>query len=565
MAQLKINKIEKLKRSLRPFDFHRKLSALEPSQIGEAERFYLKNFGIYGHKLMPDRYILRVRIPGGRLDTSAFRRLFSDAEAAGAKLLATSRAQLELHGLTLGDAVRLSGRIESYGLTSWQTYTDNFRNIVTHPLDGIGEDAVIECLPLIGRMQEKFLKRPEFVGGIPRKFNTALIGNSKPLFSPFSNDLAFVLARHGGTAGFNVYAGGKNTETAKSLEIFIPPEDAVAIFEAVATLYRDEGPRESRSRARLYHMMERMGIEAFREAVLARFGKEVRDAGELWMEKGSPQKRLPLKNGGTALRYTTRFGELDKEMAEEVLALCDRHGIETLRLGCDQNLYLPGLPEDAAFLHETRRYAGVVACAGSKYCVYSLMDTKAESAGLGWEKCERLGIVIGFSGCLKGCARHAFSDIGLVGIRTKLFAEEVERGVRLYLGAEHTRGVAPGRLILYSVPIRRLGEMIDLLADLFEASGYATFEDFAADVLNRYSEPALAFWVLLNFYRRYVAKEGGLVIPEPAEHEDEKGYFLSLLDAKEQEIAEYLGCQEAFPFREAIIHLERACFRVKIG
>ncbi|WP_457599126.1 hypothetical protein [Hydrogenimonas sp.] len=570
MKAIKLNKIEKLKEALAPYDyFKRGLERLDPASLEESDRFYLKNFGIYGHKLTPERFILRIRIPGGRLRVEALRRVRDEAKRRGAKLVVTSRAQLELHGLLLKEAVAAARAVEEVGLTSWQTYTDNFRNIVTHPLDGLTEDCLIESYPLLMRMQALFLKQPDFVGRIPRKFNTAIVGSQEQLVSPFGNDLAFVLAKSGGEIGFNIYAGGKNTETARSLNLFVRPEEAVAMFEAVATLYRDEGPRESRSRARLFHMLERTGLESFRNAVLERFGAEASEEGELLVRKAAPRKETPLESGDVAVRYTTRFGETGPEMFDEIFDLCERHGIEEVRLGSDQNIYIPHLPPGTRFRYDSDRYAGIVTCVGSRYCIYSLMDTKKESALLALERCKRLDIVVGLSGCLKGCARHAFSDIGLVGIRTRLYADEVERGIRLYLGAEYTRGGRAGRLILYSVPMRCLNGMIDLIADLFERSGFKDFEHFAHRILNRYSEPALAFWLLLNFYGRYRIKKEEPLLLEGDVPEDEKSYFIARLEAsdrpEEREIAEYLYCQEAFPFREAIIHLERACFGVSKG
>ena len=567
MAQLKLNKIEKLKRSLRPIDYYEKIASLDPSRLSEADRFYLKNFGIYNHKLAPGRFTLRIRVPGGRIATEAFGHLRSAAGAMNAPMVVTARAQLEVHGLTLPQAWELSRSLERWGLTSWQTYTDNFRNIVTHPLDGLTEGCAVEVYDLIVRMQRVFLKVPDFVGEIPRKFNVGISGCREQLFSLFGNDLAFVLARREGVTGFNLYVGGKNSETARSLNLFVTPEAAVAAFEAVATLYRDEGPRQSRSRARLFHMLETLGIDAFRRKVLDRLPAAFAEAGELRVEKVRPSRETALRDGSVALRYTTRFGELDGAAAEEICELCERHGVGTIRLGCDQNIYLPRLPAGVRFRHETKRYAGIVTCVGSRYCVYSLADTKAESAALSLRKCGELNISVGFSGCLKGCARHAFSDIGLVGIRTKLFAEAVERGVRLYLGAEYTRGKRAGRLVLYSVPMRHLDAMIDLIADLFAAGGYDDFEEYAAEVINRYSEPALAFWLLLNFYRRHRLGETSLFLLEAENRGDEKAWFIRRLEeegeVRNRELIEYLRCQEAFPFREAIIFLERACFSVK--
>ena len=566
MNEQKINKIEKLKRRMKPIDYFEKLPSLQPEELDETDRFYLKNFGIYNHKLAPDTFTVRIRVPAGRIAAAALKGVGDLAREAGGKILVTSRAQLEVHGLDLVSAFRISRQIETFGLTSWQTYTDNFRNIVTDPLDGVCRTNVVEVYDTVLAMERIFLKNPDFVGMLPRKFNVAISGSRRQPTSFFGNDLYFALAEREGRFGFNLYAGGKNSETARPLDIFAEPADVPLLFHTVAEIYRREGPRASRSRARLFHMIETLGTDTFRSKIAERLGTALPAAGELRIEKAPPASEIPLKNGRFAHRYTTAFGELSFRQLTEILALCKEYDIGELRIGCDQNLYIPDLPEKVAFTQSTERYGGILACAGSKYCVYSLMDTKKESGALALEKCKRLEITVGFSGCLKGCARHAFSDIGLVGIRTKLFADEVERGVRLYLGAEYTYGKRAGRLILYSVPMRHLNTMIDLIADLFAASGYEDFEDFSKEVLNRYSEPALAFWLLLNFHRRHHLNRNDLVIPEPAEHEDEKAYFIRLLEnsgsEEDKDIAEYLRCQEAFPFREAIIFLERACFAV---
>lgn len=564
MAAKKINKIEKLKLKLKPVDYYDRLSSIDPEKLDEEDRFYLKNFGIYNHKLAPESFTLRVRVPAGRIASAGLAGLSELSEAAGGKILVTSRAQFEIHGLTFEAALALSRSIESLGLTAWQTYTDNFRNVVTDPLDGLTEDSVFEVYETILAIQRQFLKNPDYVGMIPRKFNVAVSGKRKQTTSFFGNDLYFALAERGGRLGFNLYAGGKNSETARPLDIFAELSEVPALFEAVAGIYRKDGPRESRSRARLFHMIEMHGPENFRKRIVRYLGRDFPRMGELRIEKAVSPSRVLLKDGTFAHRYTTRFGELSYGQIREILDLCELHGIAELRVGCDQNIYIPGLEKSVRFSGSAERYGGIVACAGSRYCVYSLMDTKEESGALALEKCRALGITIGFSGCLKGCARHAFSDIGLVGIRTKLFAEEVERGVRLYLGAEYTHGKRAGRLILYSVPMRHLNAMIDLIADLFAESGFGDFEGFSEEILNRYSEPALAFWLLLNFHRRHVAKEGELLLPDGTAHEDEKSYFMSLLDSSastdDRNIVEYLRCQEAFPFREAIIYLERASF-----
>ena len=565
MEKKRLNKIEKLKISLPPWRFHEKLAELKPSEIGEAERFYLKNFGIFGHKLLEDRYVLRVRIPGGRLKSAQLAYFAARIEEQGLRMVLTSRAQLEIHDLSLSQAVAMHEEVEGVGLTTWQTFTDNFRTIVTHPLDGLSTDNEIETFGLLEAMEGVVVKNPEFVGQIPRKFNTAIVGNRTQIASSFGNDLFFALAKKDGRLGFNVYLGGRHAEAARDANLFLSEDLVLPFFETVARFYLEEGPRESRTRARLQHMIQQMGWEAFGDRLMERFEGRGEPRGELLLEKVAPLGIAPLKNGDFAHRYTTRFGEADGAMCREVLETCEAHAIKELRLGVDQNIYIPHLPEKVEFRHASRRYPGILACAGNRYCVYSLTDTKKDAAAMGWGRCERLGISIGFSGCLKGCARNSYSDIGLVGIRTKLFADEVERGVRLYLGALYTRKAVAGRLILYSVPLRHLESMVETVVDLFVLSGYDDFETFAAEVINRYSEPALAFWLLANFDRRQAGL--ALFVPKAEDIEDEKGYFISLLKHLDDEAARilipYLHQEEEFDFREAIVYLERKNFSVK--
>jgi hypothetical protein len=134
----------------------------------------------------------------------------------------------------------------------------------------------------------------------------------------------------------------------------------------------------------------------------------------------------------------------------------------------------------------------------------------------------------------------------------------------LYLGSEYTRGGAPGRLILYAVPMRALPSMIDLIVTLYRCSGEDDFETYAARVLNRYSEPALAFWLLYNFVRQEVEGAPGRLLLDAEKPENEKAYMARRVAELEGEgtITDLLWADEAFDFREAIVHLERLAFSV---
>ncbi len=112
---------------------------------------------------------------------------------------------------------------------------------------------------------------------------------------------------------------------------------------------------------------------------------------------------------------------------------------------------------------------------------------------------KRLNIKVGFSGCLKGCGRHYHSDIGLIGLRTNLYAP-TERAFRVFLGATYSKeNIKPARMLYYSVPKRVMNSLINTILDDFEMSGYPSFMRFSQNILSNYSIQFLQLW--------YIAKE----------------------------------------------------------
>ena len=501
----KPNKIERLKAELPPWQYRERLERLDWQHPTEADRFYLKNFGIYNIKLRPEYWMLRLRFDGGRIDTERLAAVAAAAHRESARILLTARAQIELHGLKPSRIYPVWRELEAAGLCGDQTLTDNFRAVVTDPLSDCAPDAVIDTFPLIDAIRNRFLRRPEWIGTLPRKFNTALIGRTIPSFNPWGNDLLFALAEREGIPGFNLYLGGKNSETAKSAELFCPPESIPDLFDAVATAYRKHGPRGSRAKTRLFHLIEAIGMARMRELIETEYGHSLLPAGELKMRSSIENRdlRLPIQRHG-------RHGEIGAEDLKRIVDEAREHNL-TLRLTPHQELWLFESEElkvkreelnnrhsQRSTLNAQFASAGsVTACAGSRYCPLSLWDIKEDLDLLPMKRLRDLGVSLGFSGCLKGCGRHYHSDLGLIGLRTNLYAE-TERAARVFLGALQAPQAAPGRMLYYSVPLRMLEELIHTILDDFEASALPAFEAFSRTVLSRYSVEFLQLWYLLR-------------------------------------------------------------------
>ena len=494
MSDVKLNKIERLKHQRQASEYRSELAEVEWKNVDEETRFYLKNFGIYNIKLRPEIFMIRLRIDGGRMTLKTLKKIAEIAEQYRLKIILTARAQIELHDLKAENVYTVYQDLQSAHIETAQTLTDNFRAIVCDPYDGVAEDSFITCFPIISEIRQMILNDPAWMGTIPRKFNTALIGRERPLVNPWGNDLLFALAKKEGRYGFNVYLGGKNSEVAKTADIFVLPEDVVKLFEAVALVYHEHGLRGSRSKTRLFHLIENRGMEQVRMWIVNVYGRILENAGELQMGSSEYSAETPLKNSALGSIYVTRYGESSVDELREILAFAEEHQAE-IRLGADQNFHLLLSKENQVF--HTDAETLLTACAGSRYCPLSLWDIKEDMSELPIDDFTKYHISLGFSGCLKGCGRHYHTDIGLIGLRTNLYGE-TEKAFRIFLGATQFPVAVPSRMLYYSVPLRCADALFSVIFEDFKESGYDAFSDFSHVVLNRYDIELLQLWYLFR-------------------------------------------------------------------
>jgi len=495
---MKLNKTERAKSILAPYKFYKHIKLLDLDNLSEEERFYLKNYGIYNIKLEPERFMLRLRITGGRIDLSLLQFITKIAQKYNLELLLTARAQIELHGLNSKNILEVWECLQEKGITTLQTLTDNFRNIITDPYDGVSQSSQINVYPLIQEMQEMFLDKEEWMGMLPRKFNTAICGSEKNHLHFFGNDLFFALARKEGIWGFNLYLGGKNSEVAQDADIFVKPDETVPMFEAVSRAYMKYGLRGSRSKTRLFHLISETGLKSFVQCIAEFYPGSIEKRGILQMQKTSFSEYWELQDKTYAYCYQSRFGKLNATSLLEVLGYAKKNHLE-IRVGIDQNLYLVGLKEQNVPFEHIQGASLVTACAGSHYCALSLWDVKSETAYLPLDKIEEHNIQVGFSGCLKGCGRHHHTDIGLVGLRTNLFGA-TQKAARVFLGGEYSRGERVTRLIFTVVPLIHLKNLFDVIIEEFESSAEKDFEDFSQKYLNTLSTSFIMLWFLSKLY-----------------------------------------------------------------
>jgi ferredoxin-nitrite reductase len=344
-------------------------------------------------------------------------------------------------------------------------------------------------------MQNYIIKNPRYVGMLPRRVSIGISGNKTNIGSFFANDIYFALAKKDDLFGFNVYMGGKNTEIAQDADIFLIKDEVFDFFKAFVEAFYLHGSRFSRSRTRLFYLIEDVGMETLKTYIKNEFKKEFNTAGELVLKKGKFEEFKKLKDGSYGYCYQTNFSKLSADEIYTIASTATNHDAQ-IRFGIDQNIYILGLKDKNISLKSPSRSSTIVACAGN-LCPYTVWSIKDETEYLPLNLIQKHSIFVGFSGCAKGCGRHRHTDIGLIGLKTNNFGD-TDGGARIFIGAEHSYGKSVGRELFSMVPFVHLKEVVTLIIKLYELSACDDFESYSKDFLNNYSELFLALWHIAN-------------------------------------------------------------------
>ena len=491
----KLNKRERYKAQLKPIEFYNDWDSIDFESLNEADRYYLQDFGIFNTNFLEDEFTIRIRIPAGRLSADEFKAIADIVDEYDLTIILTARAGIQLHDIDVDDVYEIHKRINALGVSTWQSFGDNVRNIVSDVYDGIGTYSHIEVGSIVKKMNEYIIKNSRYVGMLPRRVSIGISGNSADVTSFYANDIYFGLASKDDELGFNVYMGGKNTEVAKSADIFLLKEEVFPFFKAFVEAFFLHGSRFSRSKTRLFHMIEEHGMEELKQHIQKEYKTPFISAGEIKIQKAKFEEYHELKDGTFGYCYQTDFSRLKTDEIKNISDFAIKNNAE-IRFGIDQNIYILGLKEKSSTLNSQAMSQTIMACAGN-LCPYAVWSIKDETSYLPLDKINEHQIQVGFSGCAKGCGRHRHTDIGLIGLKTNNFGD-TDGGCRIFLGAGHSDGTSVGRQLFSMVPFIHLNTVLTLVIKLYEDTKYDEFEEYAKNILNNYSEEFLSLWVLAN-------------------------------------------------------------------
>ena len=488
---------EKLKKAKKPYDYFKEIKDLDFEQLASSDRFFLQDFGIYNNELNDEEFMLRLRFPGGRVSNKSLLLIANIAKEYNLQIILTARAGIQLHGLQSNNILEVFTKINNNEITSYQSFGDNIRNITSDIFDGIGKYNIIEVYEYIEKMQAYILNNKEYLGLLPRRLSIGISGSYANVNSFFASDLYFALAKKDDTYGFNVYLGGKNTQIAQEANIFLQKDDLIDFFIAFIEVFNKYGLRFDRNNNRLFHLIEEIGMEKLKEYIQVAYKKQWQTKGITLLEKVNFNEFEKLKNNKYSFCYRSLFARIEASELQLIASWAIKDDLQ-IRLGTDQQIYLFNLEAPEVPIVHYNGNRTMLACAGSDFCPYAYWNIKDEIQSLPLVKIEKNNILVGFSGCLKGCAKHEHSDIGLVGLKSDLHGKR-EKTARVYLGGLYTFGEANARIIFDAIPLNALKELLEIIIEEYEESKYSHFELFSKNLLNTFSTKFLSAWFLAKY------------------------------------------------------------------
>ncbi len=426
-------------------------------------------------------FMIRTCVPGGKLTAEQLLSAMDMGDELGnGTIRLTTRQAIQHHGVVKGDLKAFMQKVHANQMTTLAACGDVERNIMCCPAPIHGNAVRDEMQAMVDKLakhlaprtrayyeiwltdpdtgeQQRVAGGPEVIEPIygptylPRKFKTAFALPEDNCTDVYANDLGFIVVHENGKIlGYNVLAGGGMGVTPSAAKTFpalakrlgfVPPEDVLAIAEAIVKVQRDFGNRSDRKTARLKYTIHTMGLEAFRAKVEEYFGKPLAPCHPAdvhgfddhigWFEQGDGKffYGLNVENGRVVDREGFRLKTALRQILREIkpgvritshqsLLFTDLAATDRVRIA--DILHAHGV-KTSEEISTIRRWS--MACVALPTCGLAVAESERVLPGL-IDSLEpevaKLGLsndafTLRMTGCPNACARPYNSDIGIVG------------------------------------------------------------------------------------------------------------------------------------------------------
>ncbi|MEE4377274.1 MAG: nitrite/sulfite reductase, partial [Candidatus Competibacteraceae bacterium] len=468
--------------------------------------------------------MMRIKIPFGGLNPEQMDVLADLAEEYSDGIShVTTRQDIQLHFLHIEDTPDLMRRLAAVGITTREACGNSVRNVTACPIAGVCHGESFDVTPYSKACAQFLLGHPD-VQDFGRKFKVAFSGCKENACGLVNmHDLGYIARTRviDGVErrGFELYVGGGLGAVpyeAKLFDEFVPEEEILPLAQAISRVFARLGEKRNRGRARIKFLIAKLGIDQFRELVLAEretlphdpawtsylqelpaYGEQplkpaqaldstvVDPAFSAWRKTNVYAQKQP---GYAVATVTLPLGDITSWQFRQLADIARRYVGDTVRTTVDQNIVLrwvpeadlPALYQELQAIHLGDAGAGtlldVTACPGTDTCKLGI----ASSRGLAAELSKRLAakadqiddtikdLHIKLSGCFNACGQHHLADLGFYGVSRKVGNTTVPH-FRVVLGGQWSENAGSYGVTIGAVPSKRIPDFIDRLTDQYLA------------------------------------------------------------------------------------------------
>ncbi|HEY2574313.1 MAG TPA: NirA family protein [Verrucomicrobiaceae bacterium] len=488
---------ERIKHDLHPFDAIEQLmlDARWNAKPDAESVFRYKWNGLFWLNPVKDGYMCRLRIPGGVVRSYQLRELASIArELTTGYIQITTRNNFQIRLIEPKHCPEVLRRIQGCGLHSRGAGADNIRNITMNPCAGYDPCELIDVRPFVHELATRIVSSREFYD-LPRKFNIAFDGGGLVSSVEDTNDIGATAVEIGENSEalepgvwFRILLGGVTGHQtfASDWGVLVKQDQLIPVIMAIVRVFIRDGDRSNRKKARLKYLLEKRGLDGFRDDVEKLAGFKMQrlpaDSKVQLPRKFSQQGHshvgvVPQRQKGlNCIGASVPVGQLTARQLDRMADLADSYGTGEIRLTVWQNFIVPNVPD--AYVATVRKALkklgfpteesplrnGFVACTGNRYCKYAASDTKGHAIAMMEYLDKRVKldkpVNIHFTGCAHSCAQHFMGDIGLLGTKVK---SESGEGYHITVGGGFGENRKVGRQIFSGVPSESLGAMLETM------------------------------------------------------------------------------------------------------
>ena len=460
-------------------DLERKIRMFHAGEIHEDKFRSLRLArGVYGQRQQGVQMV-RIKLPYGKMTFKQWKRMadVSD-EYSNGNLHLTTRQDIQIHFVSLDKTPELWHKLEQDNVTLREACGNTVRNITASDTAGIDPKEPFDVTPYAHALFEYLLRNP-ICQEMGRKIKMSFSNTDEDTALAYIHDVGFIPKIKDGKRGFKIYVGGGLGSQPKMAELayeFLAEEKIIPFVEAVLRVFDRHGERNSRSKARMKFLLQKIGFEAFMELVNAEYPSlkqqevAINTEQETAIQIPNSKIETAIDTDKYALWHATNvlvqkqaglfaayvripLGNISSDDSRALIAELDGFVGDDVRVTINQGLLLRNIPEaNLPFLFNVldkynyatagaNSTANITACPGTDTCNLAISDST--NISLEFERVmgaefpdlvKNNDIKIKISGCMNSCGQHSMAHIGFHGSSLKAADKRVLPALQVCLG-----------------------------------------------------------------------------------------------------------------------------------